>query len=146
MPKAPVPSEVDAFLRKPNPAVVATVRRDGAPFTAVTWYDWDGKRLLLNMDAARVRLNHMRRDPRVAVTVIDSGNMYWQVSLEGRVVEITDDTDFADIDRLAVRYTGGPYSDRSRPRVSAWVEIDRWNGWDPVRYQVWEAGVTKPPV
>jgi PPOX class probable F420-dependent enzyme len=141
-----VPSEVDAFLRKPNAAVVATVRRDGAPFTAASWYDWDGERLLLNMDAGRVRLKHMRRDPRLAVTVLDVENWYWQLSLTGRVVEIRDDTDLTDIDRLAVRYTGGPYSDRARPRVSAWMEVDTWNGWDPVRYQVWEAGVTKPPV
>lgn len=146
MPKAPVTPEVDAFLRKPNEAVVATVRADGAPFTAVSWYDWDGRRLLLSMDAGRVRLRHMRRDPRVAVTVIDADNWYWQVSLLGRVAELYDDTDLADIDRLAIRYTGGPYADRAHPRVSAWVEVESWNGWDPVRYGPWEAGVSEPPL
>ena len=53
MPKPPLPPEVDALLRKANPAVIATVRADGSPHTAATWYDWDGERLLVNMDASR---------------------------------------------------------------------------------------------
>ncbi len=146
MPKAPVPAEVSAFLHKPNEAVIATVRKDGAPFTAVNWYDWDGRRIFVNMDAARVRLGHMRRDPRVAVTVIDQDNWYWQVSLLGRVVTIEDDADFSGSDRLAQRYIGQDYPDKSRPRVNVWIEVDSWNGWDPVNYTTWQAGVAQPPV
>jgi len=146
MPKAPVSPEVDAFLRRPNEGVVATLRADGSPFMAATWYDWDGSRVLLSMDGGRVRLRHMRRDPRVAFTAIDIDNWYWQVSLVGRATEIYDDTDFADVDRLAMRYIGTPYPDRSRPRVSAWMEVDSWNGWDPVLYGPWQAGVSQPPV
>ena len=71
MPELPLPDDVRALLTKPNPAVVATVRSDGAPVTVATWYLLDGDRVLLNMDHTRVRLEHLRRDPRVSLTVLD---------------------------------------------------------------------------
>jgi hypothetical protein len=51
------------------------------------------------------------------------------VSVQGRVVSIVDDEGLRDIDRLSQHYTGQPYRNRERPRVSAHVEIDRWHGW-----------------
>ena len=129
MPRVPVPPEVDEFLAQPNPAVVATLRADGSPHTVPTWYDWDAGRVLLNMEATRLRLAHMRRDPRVALTALWE-DWYRHVSLIGRVVSIEGDPDLADIDGLAVRYTGRPFSRRNAKRVSAWVEIERWHGWE----------------
>jgi PPOX class probable F420-dependent enzyme len=129
VPPAPVPPEVDEFLRRPNPAVVATLRPDGAPHTVPTWYDWDGERVLLNMDESRLRLRFIRRDPRIALTVLGDDSWYGHVSLLGRVVELRDDDELADIDRLARRYTGDPFRDRESRRVSAWMEPDRWHEW-----------------
>jgi PPOX class probable F420-dependent enzyme len=130
MPTPPVPPQIDAFLRAPNPAVVATQRPDGTPHTAATWYDWEDGRLLLNMDESRLRLAFLRRRPAVALTALDRDDWYRHVSLIGRVVELYDDVDLRDIDRLALRYTGRPYPDREGRRVSAWVEVDAWHGWD----------------
>ena len=65
MPRTPLSPEVDELLRRPNPAVVATVRSDGSPHSVATWYLWDGARILLNMDEIRARIAFMRRDPRV---------------------------------------------------------------------------------
>ena len=129
VPRVPVPPDVDAFLARPNPAIVATLGSDGSPHTAATWYDWDDGRVLLNMDESRVRLAYLRRDPRAALTVLDGDNWYRHVSLIGRVVSIEDDADLADIDRLARRYTGKEYRRRHRKRVSAWLEPQRWHGW-----------------
>ena len=129
MPKLPLPHELDEFLRRPNPAVVATLRRDGSPHTAATWYDWDGRRVLLNMDESRLRLCHMRRDPRVALTALAEESWYSHVSLLGRIVSIEDDPDLVDIDRLARRYTGREFRTRGARRVSAWLEPDRWHSW-----------------
>lgn len=145
MPKAPVTPEVDAFLRRPNAAVIATARHDGAPFTAATWYEWDGENVYVNMDEGRVRLRHIRQDPRVALTVIDLENWYWQVSLVGHVARIEEDTGFVGIHRLAHRYIGQDYPDLSRGRVSAWITVVTWNGWDPVNYGPWQPGVSQPP-
>ena len=87
--------------------------------------------MLLNMEDTRVRLAYMRRDPRVAVTVLGSGEDGWyrHVSLLGRIVSIEEDESLADIDRLALRYTGHPFRTRDAGRVSVWLEPHRWHGW-----------------
>jgi len=129
MGRVPVPDELSGFLARANAAVVATLRADGSPHTAPTWYDWEDGRVLLNMDESRVRLRHLRRDPRAALTVFDVADWYRHVSLIGRVVSIEDDTDLADIDRLALRYTGKPFRRRDSPRLSAWLEPEQWHAW-----------------
>lgn len=129
MPKPPLPENVAALLARPNPCVMATVRADGSPVTVATWYLWVDGRVLLNLDASRKRLAHLRRDPRVALTVLADDGWNRHVSLQGRVVSIEDDTDLADIDRLAMHYHGKPYPVRDQPRVTAWMEIDTWFGW-----------------
>jgi PPOX class probable F420-dependent enzyme len=130
VPRLPLPPEVDEFLRRPNPAVVASLRPDGSPHTVATWYLWDGARVLLNMDESRLRLRFMRRDPRVALTVLDEGSWYRHVSLLGRAVEIVEDDGLADIDRLSLHYSGEPFRDRESRRFSACVEPTAWHAWE----------------
>ena len=127
---ANLPDEVRSFLRKANPAVMATTRKDGRPITAATWYLLEADdRVLINFDADRVRLRHVRRDPRCALDVLPLDAWYSHVALQLDVVEITEDPDLADIDALATHYTGSPYPNRDRPRFSARAEIRSWWGW-----------------
>jgi len=130
MPKLPLPRDAEELLRRPNPAVIATLREDGSPHTAVTWYLWENGRGLVNMAATRVRLGHIKRDPRVSLTVLDSQSWYRQVTVFGNVVEIYDDKDLTDIDRLSMRYTRAAYRNREDARVSAWIEVEGWYGWE----------------
>jgi PPOX class probable F420-dependent enzyme len=126
-----LPPEIDELLRRPNPAVVATLRPDGSPHTVATWYLWDGERVLLNMDESRARLGFIQRDPRVSLTVLDAESWYRQVTLLGRVVELVDDDELTDIDRLSRHYGGEPFRDRESRRVSAWIEVESWHLWPP---------------
>ena len=82
------------------------------------------------MDESRLRLRFMRRDPRVALTVLDDESWYRHVSLLGRIVSLEEDAELRDIDRLALRYTGEPFSRRDRRRFSAWMRVDAWHGWE----------------
>ncbi|MFJ9565116.1 PPOX class F420-dependent oxidoreductase [Streptomyces fuscichromogenes] len=129
MSKPPLPPEAQELLRRPNPAVMATLRSDGAPVSTPTWYVWDDGRVLISLDEGRVRLRHLRRDPRVTLTVLDGQDWYTHVTLIGRVIETREDEGLADIDRIATHYTGKAYPDRVRTRVSAWIEVERWHGW-----------------
>jgi nitroimidazol reductase NimA-like FMN-containing flavoprotein (pyridoxamine 5'-phosphate oxidase superfamily) len=79
------------------------------------------------MDFERLRLSHMRRDPRVSVTVLDIGDWYHAVTVLGRVVELRDDEGLHDIDGLSQRYRGSPYWNRDRKRVTALIEPERWH-------------------
>jgi PPOX class probable F420-dependent enzyme len=130
VPVPPLPDDLVQLLSRPLPAVMATLAADGRPVTVATWYllEEDGT-VLLNLDAGRARLKHLRRDPRVSLTALAEGDWYTHVSVQGHVVSIADDVDLVDIDRLSRHYTGNEYANRERPRVSARVEIDRWHGW-----------------
>lgn len=143
MPQAPLPSDVLDFLRKPNPAVVATIRGDGSPHATPTWYmvEEDGS-ILLSASRGRARLRFLERDSRLALSVIDGGDWFRHVSMMGVVVRMAPDAGLADIDRLARHYTGRPYDRRDRPRVSVWMRIDSWHGWDPVRNDLWTPAST----
>lgn len=129
MPQPPLPPAVLELLSQPNPAVITTLRPDGQPVSVATWYLVQDGRVLVNMDEGRKRLDYLRHDPRVTLTALKKGDWYTHVSVQGRVVEMYDDPDLADIDRLSVHYRGRPYPDRVRKRVSAWIEIDHWHGW-----------------
>ncbi|GAA2294492.1 PPOX class F420-dependent oxidoreductase [Streptomyces kunmingensis] len=129
MSKPPLPPEAVEMLRRPNPAVMATLRSDGTPVSTPTWYVWEDDHVLISLDEGRVRLKHLRRDPRVTLTVLDETNWYDHVTLIGRVVEMYEDKGLADIDRISTHYTGEAYPDQVRTRYSAVIEIDRWHGW-----------------
>ncbi|MFE5144276.1 PPOX class F420-dependent oxidoreductase [Streptomyces fagopyri] len=133
MSKPPLPEAAVAMLEKANPAVICTLRRDGQPVSAATWYLWDDGRVLINMDEGRVRLQHVRNDPRVSLTVLDEGGWYTHVTIIGRVVDLQEDTDLSGIDRLSRQYLGKGYGQRDRRRYSAWIEIDRWHGWGALK-------------
>ncbi|MFE0450660.1 PPOX class F420-dependent oxidoreductase [Streptomyces sp. NPDC058914] len=133
MSKPPLPPEADELLGRPNPCVMATLRSDGTPVSTPTWYLWQDGRALISLDEGRIRLKHLRRDPRVTLTVLDGEDWYTHVTLIGRVVETYEDESLADIDRIATHYTGKPYPERVRARVSAWIEVERWHGWGSLK-------------
>src|SRR5919201_7096499 len=110
MSKPPLPPKLETFLAQPNPSVIATVPPNGHPHTAATWYLWEDGRVLVNMDATRRRLEYMRADPRVSLTVMGKDAWYQQVTLRGRVAEIADDDSLEGIDRLSKHYTGESYA------------------------------------
>ena len=133
MPQA-LPDDVRRLLEKPNPAVITAVRPDGQPVSVATWYllEDDG-RILVNMDESRKRLDYLRHDPRVSLTVLDDDNWYTHISMQGRVTDLSDDAGLADIDRLSRHYGGSPYPDRVRKRFSARIESERYHGWGAMK-------------
>jgi PPOX class probable F420-dependent enzyme len=129
MPKPPLPEDLQAMLRHPNAAVMASLKPDGGPLSVATWYLWEDGRVLVNLDHTRARLEHLRQDPRVSLTVLGE-DWYQHVSLRGRVTEILEDEGLVDIDRISRHYRGAPYPARDSARFSAWIEIDTWHGWN----------------
>lgn len=133
MSRLPLSPAAAAMLAEPNPAVIAVVRPDGQPASVATWYLVEGDgRILVNMDAGRRRNDWMRKEPRVSLTALKEGDWYAHVTIQGRISEWHDDEGLADIDRLSRHYGGGDYRNRTRPRVSALIEIESWHGWGDV--------------
>jgi PPOX class probable F420-dependent enzyme len=128
VPLAPLPPELDRFLRDPRVAVVGTVRPDGTPITTPCWYDWADGRFTISMAVDGPRARNLRHDARVSLTVLGD-DWYEHVSLLGRAVEFRDDSDLADIDALSERYLGEPYDDRSYQGSTVVAEVNRWHIW-----------------
>jgi PPOX class probable F420-dependent enzyme len=133
-----LPADTVEFLRRPNQAVIGWSGRNGRPFTVATWYDWDDGEILVNMDAGRQRLRWVQVGAPVSLTVLDAENWYRHLSLYGEITRLAEDPQFTHIDRLARRYTGRPYRNRTDARVSAWMRIDSWHGW--VNGRPWPSG------
>lgn len=130
MPEPPVPSSFDAFLARPNPAVLSFVRFDGTPSSCAVWYGWRDGRVLLTFDQKRKRLAFIRANPAVSITILGGTDWYQNLVLNGRVVELLDDVDLREADGLANSYIGGPYPQRERPRICGWLEVDSWFYWN----------------
>jgi len=64
---------------QPNPAYRVNAPRS----TAATWYLWENGRVLVNMDEGRKRLDYIRKDPRVSITVLGKEDWYHHVTLRG---------------------------------------------------------------
>ncbi len=82
-------------------------------------------------------LKHVQRDrgPRIALLLIDPSNMWRWAQIQGRVVEITEESADEHIDRLSLRYLGRPYQ-RWRPgdrRIKVKIEPLRVTGSDSRR-------------
>ena len=137
MPSPPVPAAIDEFLREAHPAVMATLREDGSPHSAATWYDWENGELLLNVAETRRRLAWMKPGAHVALTVLDKEDWYRHVSLSGRIARLVEDEGLRDIDRLSLRYFGKPYATRDQRRLTGWMAVESWHAWDHGR--LWAA-------
>lgn len=125
MPAAPLPEELEQFVSRPNPCVMATVRPDGSPVSVACWYDYVDGFVTLSMEPKAHRLGHLRSNPKLALTILGE-DWYQHVSLLCHVVEIRDDESLEDIDRLSIRYVGEPYPERE-PCVTVLAAIDRWH-------------------
>ena len=88
---------------------------DGSPQITQTWVDTDGQHILINTADTRQKTRNVRRDPRVAVNVVDPANAWRIASVRGKVVEVTTEGADAQIDRLAFKYLGAETYPNRRP-------------------------------
>ncbi len=92
------------LLKGKNFASLATVNKDGSPQVSIVWIDYEDEVILINTAKGRVKTNNMQRDPRVSISITDSENPYYQVTIKGRVIEITEDGAVYHINSLAKKY------------------------------------------
>jgi PPOX class probable F420-dependent enzyme len=104
--------EERALFKGRNFGHVATVMPDGSPHVSAIWIDVeDGTDLIVvNTALGRVKTRNMQRDPRVAISVVDSDDPYTMVAIRGRVVEETRDGAEDHIDFLSRKYDGHDYT------------------------------------
>ena len=67
----------------------------------------------------------MRRDPRVALSVVDLANPYRMAALQGRVVEERPDEDCRYMDPMSVKYTNAPFPSRGPDRTCFVIAVEK---------------------
>lgn len=106
-------------------AHVATVLPDGGPHCVPVWIGTNGDHVVFFTGPGSRKARNLRRDSRVAVSVVPADNPYEPVLVRGRVIEWIDgDAGWEIVDRIAAKYTGAPYP-REQERIAAVVEPDR---------------------
>jgi PPOX class probable F420-dependent enzyme len=112
-----------------NPYVgtVTTLRDDGSPHNTIVWVDAEDGTLTLNTAVGLAKERHLRRDPRIALTVVDPENTYKWVSVSGRAELTTEGAD-DQIDKLAKKYLGEdryPWRSPDEQRISIKIRPDQ---------------------
>ena len=103
---ATIPENFTDLFTKKSFAHLATTMVDGWPQVTPVWIDFDGTHVLVNSATGRVKDKNLRRDKRVALSILDPDNPYRYMSILGQVVEITQAGADEHIDRLAKKYLG----------------------------------------
>ncbi len=119
--------QADLFRGK-NWGTVVTLREDGSPHATPVWIDTDGENVVFNTAIGRAKERHLRRDPRVSVTVLPAEDQQaGYVSVSG-TAELTEEGANDHIDKLAQKYLGQdtyPYLQPGERRVIVTVTPDK---------------------
>jgi PPOX class probable F420-dependent enzyme len=94
-----------ALLGEPQLAHVATVGSDGSPHVTPVWVDTDGKYILFNTAKGRVKYDNIKRNPAVAVSVVDKANDWRTLWVRG-TAELVEEGADEHIDKMARKYLG----------------------------------------
>jgi PPOX class probable F420-dependent enzyme len=120
---AQLTDEQQQFLENPYLAVVTTIRADGSPHNTVVWMDVEDGVPRFNTAYGRAKPKHLEQNPNAALIVLDPGNPYKWVAVDGRAELTTDGAD-EHIDRLSAKYTGNPeYQNRTADEQRVTVRI-----------------------
>jgi PPOX class probable F420-dependent enzyme len=119
------------LLKGKNFASIVTLNRDGSPQVTPVWVEYDGDNVIINTEEKRKKTKNMKRDPRVALSVLDMANPYQYVEIRGRVADMTTAGANAVIDSLAKKYLGQdkyPYNQPGDVRVTVKIQPERVSG------------------
>jgi PPOX class probable F420-dependent enzyme len=109
MPRAQVLSPAAVkMLQEKQLGQLSTIMADGSPQVTPVWVDVedDGSCVLVNTVVGRLKAKNTARDPRVALSVVDSQNWQRFVIVRGKIVDQTPEGADAHIEKLAWKYLG----------------------------------------
>jgi len=122
------PENYRDLFQKKSFGAFTTLMPDGSPQTTPVWIDYRDGEIWVNSAVGRQKDKNVRRDPRVAIAVMDPENPYRYVEVRGRVREITQDGADTHIDKMAQRYLGQdkyPYRQPGEQRVLYKIRIEK---------------------
>ena len=122
----PLSPEVIQLVDRPNFAHLSTLMSDGSPQSVPVWIGREGELLIVCTGEGSLKAKNTKRDPRIAISIVDLTNPYEEVQIRGRVVDRRPDSDFKTMDAVSHKYTGKPFPFRNpEGRVALVIEIEK---------------------
>ena len=101
-----IPETHADILDKKSFAQWATIGPKGEPQVNPVWFEWDGEHIVISQTKTRQKFRNVKREPRVAVSVLDPDDPYRYLEIRGEVVGIEEDEGNAFINKMAKKYLG----------------------------------------
>jgi PPOX class probable F420-dependent enzyme len=119
-------SEIRQLLDRANFAHLATLMADGSPQSVPVWVGRDADRIIICTSENSLKAKNTRRDPRVALSIVDFNDPYSEAQLQGRIVERRPDPDLKIMDPISQKYTTRPFPMRKpEGRVALIMEVEK---------------------
>ena len=68
---------------------ISTLSKDGSPHITPVWADMEEDLNLVNTFESSAKNKNTKKDPRIAISVVENNNPYNMVSIKGRVIDQT---------------------------------------------------------
>src|SRR5579862_1583391 len=78
-----LPQRVKTLLDTATFVTLTTLAKDGSPHSTVMWADYDGDDIVFATVVGRLKERHLRREPRVSVSLFDPANPYSYTTVNG---------------------------------------------------------------
>ncbi len=118
--------DVKQLIDRPNFAHLATLMPDGSPQSVPVWVGREAEHIVICTGETSLKGKNTRRDPRVALSIVDFTNPYEEVQIRGCVIERRPDPDLKTMDPISHKYTGKPFPMRNpEGRVALIIEVEK---------------------
>jgi PPOX class probable F420-dependent enzyme len=87
-------------------AFLSTLMKNGSPQLTPIWFNVEDGMLTINSVKGRVKDQNLRRDPRLAIVIMDFSKPLEYIQVRGRVADITEEGGEEHIHALAQKYQG----------------------------------------
>jgi len=115
-----IPTEFLPLLESVTVAFIATTGPAGEPQASPVWFDWDGETVRFAVTPETQKLKNMRRDPRIAFSIVDPENNGRYIEIRGTVVIALDQQDEIG-NRLARKYLNLDRLPWAEPNAERWI-------------------------
>ena len=121
-------SKVEKLLNGQNLVFLATTMSDGSPQVTPVWGNLADAYILINTAEGRLKHKNILRDPRVAISVVDTKNPLDMTSIRGKVIEILPDYEYKHANFLTKQYMGKekyPFKRPGEKRITLKIQPER---------------------
>ena len=101
-----IPENYQELLESTALAHVGTIGPGGELQNNIVWFDWDGEHVKFSQTKARQKFRNLKRDPRVAFSIVDPENPYRYLEVRGEVARVEEDPELNFISAMAKKYIG----------------------------------------